>query len=186
MGDAGGGLFEFGVGGRVHVIGQMLEEDVAREIVGWISGAMAGVAAALAPAERSGERVMAADAVHFAELRPGPGTGRTHQPLHGGLEGDGLADGPGACAEEWVVEGVTGGIFLDPVRWLDGGEAVEFESEVWVAGGDQLMVHAEAGRAEMAGEAALGAEDEIAVVVEPEGDHLRVLGVGLDMRPDPA
>ena len=37
----------------------------------------------------------------------------------------------------------------------------------------------------MAGGAALGAVDEVLIVVEAEGDHLRVLGVGLDVRADP-
>jgi len=52
---------------------------------------------------------------------------------------------------------------------------IEFEDEIGMSGGDQLVVDIFLGGADMAGEALLGARGEIGKIVEAELDVLFVL-----------
>ena len=86
---------------------------------------------------------MAGDALHLGELGPGAGFGVAGEAEHALTELDGLADGPGAdVSKSGSVSGspASFGGMLDPVWRLDGGEGVELEAEVGLAGGDEFVV----------------------------------------------
>ena len=148
---AGGGALQRGAlfgGERRHQGAHHLD---ARRIHLQRAGLAAGVAALDAPAFGA-QIVVALVALQVGEFGPGL-FGVSLQQAHGFGEPDRLPDGPGALAH--------GGRRGAMVRGLGGGEGIEFEGEIGVAGGDQFVIHLLPRHAEMAGEAGLGADLQI-------------------------
>ena len=97
------------------------------------------------------------------------------QQAHGFGERDRLSHRPGALAHRG-----SGAV----VRGLGGGEGVEFESEIGMAGGDEFVIHLLPRDAEMAGEAGLGADLQI-LGIDHAGLDAGLVGILAGVRAQP-
>src|SRR6185312_1356945 len=144
--DFGAFGFELLCGLRVDFAGEVPEDDKAGEVIGRIAGAMVAVTLLLPPALRSRKSVVAGNAVHLAKLRPRPRLRAACDTQHAFAHLHGLSNTPGPHPKQRVS------ILFHPMGRLDGGEGVQLESKVRMAGGDHLVVDFHALRTEMASE----------------------------------
>src|SRR5271155_4208515 len=166
-------------GGGIDLAREVTKYDETREIVRWITRPAIYIAFLLSPAFWSGQRVVAGDAVHFAELRPGPCVRAPRDTVHAFAHLHCLSDTPRSHAKERIS------VLLYPVWRLDSSEGVQFKGQVGVACGYHLVIHLHPLGAQMAAEASLTAKAKVFVVDETQPHHIRMIRCRLNMRPQP-